>query len=95
MRVNIDEIKEAGLGRSWDLPREALDAIVVGDRSGWRASGGAHVEARFEKLDRRVFVKARATAELAGECSRCLAPIGSRLPVDFALTLVPADEYAE
>jgi uncharacterized protein len=95
MRVNIDEIKDAGLDRHWDLPREALDAIVVGDRSGWRASGGAHVEVRFQKLDRRVFVQASATAELAGECSRCLAPIGARLPFSFALTLVPAEEFAE
>ena len=95
MRVNIDEIKEAGIDRRWDLPRETLDAIVAGDRAGWRASGGAHVEARFEKLDRRVFVKVKAAAELAGECSRCLAPIASRLPVAFELTLVPADEYEE
>ena len=95
MRVNIDEIKEAGIDRRWDLPREALDAIVEGDRSGWRASGGAHVEARIDKLDRRVFVKATATADLAGECSRCLAPISARLPVSFELTLVPAEEYEE
>jgi uncharacterized protein len=95
MRVNIDEIKEAGIDRRWDLPREALDAIVEGDPSGWRASGGAHVEARLEKLDRRVFLKATATAELAGEAAAALAPIASRLPIAFALTLVPADEYAE
>jgi uncharacterized protein len=95
MRVNIDEIKEAGLDRSWDVPREALDAILAGDRAGWRALTDAHVEARLEKLDRRIFLKASATADLAGECSRCLAPVSTRLPVRFALTLVPADEYAE
>ncbi len=93
MRVNIDEIKEAGIDRRWDLPREALDAIVAGDRAGWRAHGGATVEAHFGKLDRRVFVKATGAAELACECSRCLAPIASRLPFSFELTLVPADEY--
>ncbi len=95
MRVNIDEIKEAGIGRSWDVTREALDAILAGDRSGWRASGGAHLDVRLEKLERRVFVKATATAQLAGECSRCLAPIASTLPVPFELTMVPADEYTE
>jgi uncharacterized protein len=95
MRVNIDEIKEAGIDRRWDLPREALDAIVAGDRAGWRACGQAHVEASFRKLERRVFVKANGEAELAGECSRCLAPIAARLPFAFELTLVPAEEYEE
>ena len=28
MRVNIDEIKEGGLQRSWDLPPKAVDEMV-------------------------------------------------------------------
>jgi uncharacterized protein len=95
MRVNIDEIKDAGLDRQWDVARDALDAIVQGDRAGWRARGPARVEAHFDKLDRRVLVKARAVAELAAECGRCLVPVSADLPVEFELTLVPADEYRD
>jgi uncharacterized protein len=95
MRVNIDEIKESGLGRHWDVTREALDAIVQGDPSGWRARGSAHVDLRFDKVDRRVLVKGSATAELEAECSRCLVPVTADVPVVFMLTMVPADEYEQ
>jgi uncharacterized protein len=95
MRVNIDEIKEAGLDRRWDVTREDLDSMVQGDRSGWRARGAAHVDVHFEKLERRVMVTGTARAELAAECGRCLTPVTADLPVDFTLTMVPADEYEE
>lgn len=95
MRVNIDEIKEAGLDRRWDVTREDLDSMVQGDRSGWRARGAAHVDVRLEKVERRVLVKASARAELAAECSRCLTPVTADVPVEFVLTMVPADEYQD
>jgi uncharacterized protein len=95
MRVNIDEIKEAGLDRHWDVTREDLDAIVRDDRAGWRARGAAHVDIRFEKLDRRVMVEASGQAELSGQCSRCLTPLAADVPVEFTLTMVPADEYED
>ena len=95
MRVNIDEIKEAGLGRSWDVPREQLDEFVQGDRAGYRARGPAHVDARLEKLERRVRVEAKGTAQLSVPCGRCLTPVALDVPLEFDLTLVPADEYAD
>jgi len=95
MRVNIDEIKEAGLDRRWDVTREDLDSMVQGDRAGWRARGPLHVGAHLEKFERRVLVRASAQAELQAECGRCLVPVATDLPVDFELTLVPADEYAD
>lgn len=95
MRVNIDEIKEAGLRRSWDVAREQVDDMIAGDRAGYRARGPAHVEAKLDRLERRVRIAARAKAELAAECSRCLAPVALDVPVDFDITLVPADEYAD
>jgi uncharacterized protein len=95
MRVNIDEIKEAGLDRHWDLTREALDAVVQGDRAGWRARGAGHLDVHLEKLERRVRLQGTVRAELQGACSRCLAPVSTDLPVDFELTMVPADEYEE
>ncbi len=95
MRVNIDEIKDAGLDRSWDLTREALDEAVSGDRAGYRARGPAHVDAHLEKVERRVRVEASATAPLTVACGRCLAPTAVDVPVSFELTLVPADEYDE
>ena len=92
MRVNIDEIKEAGLDRSWDVTQAQLDEMLAGDRAGYRARGPARVEARLEKLGRRVRVEADARAELAGTCKRCLAPVSVDVPVEFELTLVPAEE---
>jgi uncharacterized protein len=93
MRVNIDEIKEAGLLRSWDVAREQLDEMTAGDRAGYRARGAAHVDARLEKLERRVRIAAKTKAELTAECGRCLTPVAVDVPVEFEVTLVPADEY--
>jgi len=94
MRVNIDEIKEAGLDRSWDVGREQLDEMVEGDRAGYRARGPAHVSAHIEKVERRVRIEATAKAELSAACGRCLVPVSIDVPVEFELTLVPKDEYA-
>jgi uncharacterized protein len=93
MRVNIDEIKDAGLDRTWDLTREQLDAVVAGDPAGYRASAPAHVQTHLEKLERRVRVKARSVASLTAACGRCLVPVSLDVPVEFELTLVPDDEY--
>ncbi|HET9552051.1 MAG TPA: DUF177 domain-containing protein [Anaeromyxobacteraceae bacterium] len=54
-----------------------------------------HVDVRLEKVERRVLVKASASAELQAECGRCLTPVTADVPVEFELTLVPADEYEE
>jgi uncharacterized protein len=94
MRVNIDEIKEAGLRRSWDVAREQLDEMVAGDRAGYRARGPAHVEAKLERIERRVRVEGHARAELSAACGRCLVPLALDVPVDFELTLVPAEAPA-
>jgi uncharacterized protein len=95
MRVNIDEIKDAGLRRSWDVPREAADEMVAGDRAGYRARGPVHVDARLEKIERRVLVDAHGRAEMTVPCGRCLTPVSLDLPVEFELTLVPEDEYRD
>jgi uncharacterized protein len=92
MRVNIDEIKESGLERSWDLSREQLDEMVKGDRAGYRARGPARVEARLSRLGRRIRLAASARAELTCPCGRCLEQVGVAVPVDFELTLVPVPE---
>ena len=95
MRVNIDEIKEAGLRRSWDVAREQVDEMVSGEAAGYRARGPVHADATFQKIERRVRVGARATAPLTVPCGRCLIPVTVDVPVDFELTLVPADEYED
>jgi uncharacterized protein len=95
MRVNIDEIKEKGVQRSWDLTREQVDEFVKGDRAGYRASAPAHVEAKLAKLERRVRLDAHTRAALTVPCGRCLGPVQVDVPVDFELTLVPAEDLAE
>jgi uncharacterized protein len=95
MRVNIDEIKDAGLDRSWDLTREQLDAVVADDRAGYRARAKAHVDAHLEKVERRVRVGVRGVAAVTAACGRCLAPVSLDVPLQFELTLVPEDEYEE
>ena len=95
MRVNIDEIKEAGLRRGWDVAREQVDEVVAGDAAGYRARGPTHVDAKLEKIERRVLVKAHGKAELQVPCRRCLQPVALDVPVDFELTLVPSDEYVD
>ncbi len=95
MRVNIDEIKEAGLHRGWDVPREQLDEMLAGDRAGYKARSAAHVEAKLEKLERRVRIDGRAKAEVTAACGRCLTPVSVDVPVEFEVTLVPADLYAD
>src|SRR5690349_20163096 len=95
MRVNIDEIKEVGLRRDWDLSREQLDEVLAGDRAGYKARAAAHIEAKLEKLERRVRVGARIKAEVSAACGRCLTPVSVDVPVEFEVTLVPAEEYAD
>jgi uncharacterized protein len=92
MRVSIDEIKEGGLQRAWDLPRERVDAMVQGDASGHRARGPLHLEARLKKTGRRVLLAAKGIADLVAPCGRCLQPASTSVPLDFELTFVPADE---
>jgi len=95
MRVNIDEIKEVGLVRSWDVTREALDEMVSGERAGYRAEGPAHVDAKLDKYERRIRLTGRARVKVGAACGRCLVPVDVEVPVDFDLALVPADEYQD
>lgn len=92
MRVNIDEIKEGGLDRAWDLSREQLDQMLEGDPAGYRARASAHVEAHLDRLSERVLLRARSRGQLSVPCGRCLAATDLELPVEFALTLVPEAE---
>jgi uncharacterized protein len=95
MRVNIDEIKDSGLERSWEIPTVRLDEALRGDRAGYQAAGPARVEARLERLGRRVRLFATTKVELTSPCGRCLAPARTTVPVDFQLSLVPVEEAVE
>jgi uncharacterized protein len=95
MLVNIDEIKEGGLRRAWDLPREAVDAMVSGDPVGYRARGPLHLEGDFKKIERRVLFGASGQVQLTAPCGRCLTPVGVDVPLDFQLTFVPRESVAQ
>ncbi|HEX9291256.1 MAG TPA: DUF177 domain-containing protein [Anaeromyxobacteraceae bacterium] len=90
MRVNIDEIKEGGLQRAWDLPREAVDEIVKGDNAGYRARGPLHMDARLQKVEQRVLFGAHGQAALTVPCGRCLTAVSLDVPVDIEMSFVPA-----
>jgi len=91
MRVNIDEIKEGGLDRAWDLSPEQLDQMLEGDPAGYRARASAQVEAHLDRLGSRVFLRARSRGQLSAPCGRCLKATTLELPIDFALTLAPEE----
>ena len=91
MRVNIDEIKEPGLERAWDLPRETIDEMVKGDQAEYRARGPLRVDARLRRLDRRVLLEAHARASLSAPCGRCLKAVEAEVPVDFEVSFVPSE----
>lgn len=95
MRVNIDEIKELGLERAWDVTREQLDDVVKGDPAGYRAAAPARVTARLDKLARRIRFRGATRAELVCPCRRCLATVAMAIPVEFELSLVPDDDRPE
>ncbi len=90
MRVKIDEIKEAGLRRAWDVSRDTLDEIVRDDPAGYRARDGARVEGELHKLDERVILGATAQAPLTAPCGRCLTQVSHDVPVRIDRTFVPA-----
>jgi uncharacterized protein len=95
MRVNIDEIKEGGLRRGWDLTREAIDEMVSGDPAGYRARSALHLEGDFTKVERRVLFAARGRAQLSAPCGRCLGTVEVDVPLDVRMTYVPEEEVAE
>jgi len=91
MLVNIDEIKDGGLQRAWDLAREAVDQMVKGDNAGYRANGPLHIDSKLLKMERRVLFDAHARAALVAPCGRCLSPVVVEVPLDFQMTFVPAE----
>jgi uncharacterized protein len=91
MRVNIDEIKEGGLQRAWNLPREAVDEIVKEDKAGYRARGPLHIDGRLQKVEQRVLFGARGQAALTVPCGRCLTTVDLDVPLDVELSFVPAE----
>lgn len=91
MRVNIDEIKEGGLQRSWDVARETVDEFVSGDPAGYRARAGLRIEGEFRKLERRVLFGGRGRAELTAPCGRCLTAVNVDVPLDIEMSFVPAE----
>jgi uncharacterized protein len=95
MRVNIDEIKDSGLERTWEIPVARLDDALRGDRAGYSAAAPARVDVRLERLGKRVQVSGGASASLTAPCGRCLAPSRVTVPVEFQLSLVPAEEVEE
>jgi DUF177 domain-containing protein len=95
MRVNIDEIKDSGLDRAWEIPRARVDEALRGDPAGYEAVRPATVQVRLERLGRRVRLVGRSRVELTAPCSRCLVATPVAVPVDFHLSLVPSEEAGE
>jgi uncharacterized protein len=68
--------------------------MVSGDQAGYRSEGPLELEAHFDRVDRRVLLRARAQAALKAPCGRCLVSVPVQVPLDFRMTFVPKDQYA-
>ena len=85
--------RQAGSTRTQQLTVPAPDdlrlelaRVPVGDE--------VHLDLRFEAVTEGVLVTGSATAPLAGECARCLAPLATAVAASFTeLYLYPRDRH--
>lgn len=95
MRINIEEIGEAGFDLEEKLSRAWLEGILAGDRySLFSATGPAQLTAHLEKVEESVLLRASISPRLTTECGRCLKPVDISVPVSFMLSLVPEKRAA-
>jgi len=82
--------RQAGSARTQQLTVPAPDDLRL-ELARVPVGGDVHLDVRFEAVTEGVLVTGSATAPLAGECARCLAPLTSTVTASFTELYLYAD----
>ena len=83
--------RQAGSARTQQLTVPAPDDLRL-ELARVPAGADVHLDVRFEAVTEGVLVTGSATAPLAGECARCLAPLAATVTASFTELYLYADE---
>ena len=83
--------RQAGSARAQQLTVPAPDDLRL-ELARVPVGADVHLDLRFEAVTEGVLVTGSATAPLAGECARCLAPLASTVTASFTELYLYADE---
>jgi uncharacterized protein len=84
--------RQAGSARTKQLTAPAPDNLGL-ELARVPVGADMHLDVRFEAVTEGVLVTGSATAPLAGECARCLAPLTSSVTVGFTELYLYADGH--
>ena len=87
MRVKIEEIQGSGLELNAPIERSVLDAALA-EVAGYRLVSSTPLAVSFHKVSGQVHLSGRFSADLEGQCKRCLKPVVLDVPVAFALRMI-------
>ena len=82
--------RQAGSARTQQLTVPAPDDLRL-ELARVPAGADVHLDVRFEAVTEGVLVTGSATAPLAGECARCLAPLAATVTASFTELYLYAD----
>ncbi len=82
--------RQAGSARTQQLTVPAPDDLRL-ELARVPAGADVHLDVRFEAVTEGVLVTGSATAQLAGECARCLAPLAATVTASFTELYLYAD----
>jgi uncharacterized protein len=88
MQVKIEEIQDKGLELNEAIPEAVLDEALA-QSPGFARKGDSRLKARFKRLSGRVLLDGAFEANVVAPCKRCVKEVELKLPVKFALNLVP------
>ena len=89
MQVKIEEIQDKGLELNEPIPAAVLDEALAQSGGFKRQGAEARLKAKLKKLSGRVLLEGSFDATVAAPCKRCVKDVELKLPVKFALNLVP------
>ena len=87
--------RQAGSARTQQLTVPAPDDLRL-ELARVPVGADVHLDVKFEAVTEGVLVTGSATAPLAGECARCLAPLAGTVTASFTeLYLYPCDRHGK
>jgi len=94
MKIDITTLHEGSNPVAFEIPADALRAIVRDMDDLYDASGAAAVSFDVQKVDALMLLRGRVEAPIAFECARCLARRERALTVPVLWSLVPKAELS-